>query len=160
MNLKVWTKSLNLSNQNGGSRRRYWIDRPSSWTGRTLVQILSFPHRLPWKWGTVTRSDLDSDLIQKFSKYLTVSNEKPMLFISSSRRLVYFVNALAILAWVIGFLCVTYLFEFGIASIFGLLVHAGICVLISRFPRQSRLTLSSWKRTKRDKALQELLKQI
>ena len=113
------------------------------------------------KWGTVTRGDLDG---RSYSEVYEIPHcikcEKPMLFISSSRRLVYFVNALAILAWVIGFLCVTYLFEFGIASIFGLLVHAGICVLISRFPRQSRLTLSSWKRTKRDKALQELLKQI
>ena len=113
------------------------------------------------KWDAVNRSDLEGG-------YYSESIEVPhciecgnsMLLVSTSRNLVWSVNLLALLAWIIGFLCVVLIFQFSIGSILGLLIHSSICVLFSRLPQKSKSTLQSWKTSKKEKTINELLQKM
>ncbi len=113
------------------------------------------------KWGTVTRGDLNGGAYSEIYEIPhCIACQRPMSMVSNSRRLVYAVNTVAVLTWAAGFLCVICLFGIGTKSLLGLLGHTSLCWLISRLPKESRKNLLSWKRAKRDAALQDLLKQL
>ena len=113
------------------------------------------------KWDTFNRADMDGGF---YSEIVEVPHcikcDHSMLLISTSRKLVWFVNFLALLTWAVGLLCVIILFEFTFSSFTGLLIHGCICYLLSRLPKKSRLTLSSWKKAKKENAVRELLQKI
>lgn len=113
------------------------------------------------KWATYNRADLDGG---SYSENIEVPHciecENPMFLISTCRKLVWSVNLLTTLAWLIGLLSVQVLFGFSFASIMGLLIHGGVCYLISRLPLKSRFTLQSYKKTKKEESMQELLQKL
>ena len=113
------------------------------------------------KWDSIQRSDLDGG---SYSENIEVPHciecEQPMLLLSTCRKLVWSVNFLSIITWLIGLLCLMVLFDFSIGSVTGLILHAGFCYLISRLPQKSRLTLLSYKKTKKEESVKELLQKL
>ena len=113
------------------------------------------------KWDTVNRSDLDGGI---YSEHIEVPHcidcGKLMLLLSTSKKLVWSVNLLSLLAWCIGLLTVQVLFEFNLVSLLILFFYACLCYLVSRLPHQSRQTLKTWKQAKRDQSLQDLLQKL
>jgi len=113
------------------------------------------------KWDTIQRSDLDGG---SYSENIEVPHciqcEQPRLLLSTCRKLVWSVNFLAIITWLIGLLSVIVLFGFSFGSVTGLILHAGLCYLISRLPQKSRLTLLSYKKTKKEESVKELLQKL
>ena len=83
-----------------------------------------------------------------------------MLLLSTCRKLVWSVNCLTMLAWLIGLLGVLVLFGISLGSIIGLLIHGVFCYLTSRLPLKSRLTLQSFKKAKKEESLKELLQRL
>ena len=113
------------------------------------------------KWDTFNRADLDGGSYSEIVEVPHCINcDHSMLLISTSRKLVWSVNFLALLTWVVALLCVIILFEFTFGSCIGLLIHGSICYLLSRLPKKSRLTLTSWKKAKKENAVRELLQKI
>ena len=113
------------------------------------------------KWATYNRADLDGG---SYSENIEVPHcidcENPMFLISTCRKLVWSVNSLTILSWLIGLLGVLVLFGISFGSIIGLLIHGGFCYLTSRLPLKSRLTLKSYKKAKKEESLKELLQKL
>jgi len=113
------------------------------------------------KWDTFNRADLDGG---SYSETVEVPHcincDLSMLLVSTSKKLVWSVNFLALLTWVVGLLCVIILFEFTFRSFIGLFIHGCVCYLLSRLPKKSRLTLTSWKKAKKENAVRELLQKI
>ena len=113
------------------------------------------------KWDTFNRADLDGG---SYSETVEVPHcincDLSMLLVSTSKKLVWSVNFLALLTWVVGLLCVIILFEFTFRSFVGLFIHGCLCYLLSRLPKKSRLTLTSWKKAKKENAVRELLQKI
>jgi len=113
------------------------------------------------KWDTIQRADLDGgSYSENFEIPHCIDCDKPMLLLSTCRKLVWSVNSLTILVWLIGLLGVLVLFGISIGSIIGLLVHGGFCYLTSRLPLKSRLTLQSYKKAKKEESLKELLQKL
>ena len=82
------------------------------------------------KWDTFNRADMDGGFYSEIVEVPHCINcEHSMLLISTSRKLVWFVNFLALLTWGVGLLCVIILFEFSFSSFTGLLIHGCICYL-------------------------------
>ena len=113
------------------------------------------------KWDAFNRTDTDGG---SYSEIIETPHciecDHPMLFISNSQKLIWFVNSVLILAWAVGLLCAVVLFGFSFGSSVGLLIHGLICYLFSRLPRKSRQTLRSWKKAKKENAVRELLQKI
>lgn len=113
------------------------------------------------KWDTFNRADLDGGF---YSEIVEVPHcidcDHSMLLISTSRKLIWFVNFLALLTWGVGLLSVIILFDFTFGSCIGLFIHGCICYLFSRLPKKSKLTLTSWKKAKKEDAVRELLQKI
>ena len=113
------------------------------------------------KWDTIQRADLDGgSYSENFEIPHCIDCDKPMLLLSTCRKLVWSVNSLTILVWLIGLLGVLVLFGISIGSIIGLLLHGGFCYLTSRLPLKSRLTLQSYKKAKKEEGLKELLQKL
>jgi len=113
------------------------------------------------KWDTIQRADLDGgSYSENFEIPHCIDCDKPMLLLSTCRKLVWSVNSLTILVWLIGLLGVLVLFGISIGSIIGLLIHGGFCYLTSRLPLKSRLTLRSYKKAKKEESLKELLQKL
>ena len=113
------------------------------------------------KWDTIQRSDLDGgSYSENIEVPYCIQCEQPMLLLSTCRKLVWSVSFLAIISWLIGLLSVFVLFGFSFGSFTGLLLHAGFCYLISRLPQKSRLTLLSYKKTKKEESVKELLQKL
>jgi len=113
------------------------------------------------KWDTIQRADLDGgSYSENFEIPHCIDCDKPMLLLSTCRKLVWSVNSLTILVWLIGLLGVLVLFGISIGSIIGLLIHGGFCYLTSRLPLKSRLTLQSYKKAKKEESLKELLQKL
>ena len=113
------------------------------------------------KWDTIQRADLDGgSYSENFEIPHCIDCDKPMLLLSTCRKLVWSVNSLTILSWLIGLLGVLVLFGISIGSIIGLLLHGGFCYLTSRLPLKSRLTLQSYKKAKKEESLKELLQKL
>jgi len=113
------------------------------------------------KWDTIQRADLDGgSYSENFEIPHCIDCDKPMLLLSTCRKLVWSVNYLTILVWLIGLLGVLVLFGISIGSIIGLLIHGGFCYLTSRLPLKSRLTLQSYKKAKKEESLKELLQKL
>jgi len=113
------------------------------------------------KWDTIQRADLDGgSYSENFEIPHCIDCDKPMLLLSTCRKLVWSVNSLTILVWLIGLLGVLVLFGISIGSIIGLLIHGGFCYLTSRLPLKSRLTLQSYKKAKKEEGLKELLQKL
>jgi len=113
------------------------------------------------KWDTIQRADLDGgSYSENFEIPHCIDCDKPMLLLSTCRKLVWSVNSLTILVWLIGLLGVLVLFGISIGSIIGLLLHGGFCYLTSRLPLKSRLTLQSYKKAKKEESLKELLQKL
>jgi hypothetical protein len=113
------------------------------------------------KWDTFNRADLNGGSYPEIVEVPhCIKCDHSMFLISTSRKLVWSVNFLALLTWVVGLLCVIILFEFTFGSCIGLLIHGSICYLLSRLPKKSRLTLTSWKKAKKENAVRELLQKI
>lgn len=113
------------------------------------------------KWDSIQRSDFDGG---SYSENIEVPHciqcEQPMLLLSTCRKLLWSVNFLSITTWLIGLLCLMVLFDFSIGSVTGLILHTGLCYLISRLPQKSRLTLLSYKKTKKEESVKELLQKL
>jgi len=113
------------------------------------------------KWDSIQRADLDGG---SYSENIEVPHcidcEQPMLLLSTCRKLVWSVNSLAIISFFIGLLSLFVLFGFSIGSVIGLSLHAGFCYLMSRLPQQSRLTLLSHKKAKKEESVKELLQKL
>ena len=113
------------------------------------------------KWDSIQRSDLDGG---SYSENIEVPHciqcEQPMLLLSTCRKLLWSVNFLSIITWLIGLLCLVVLFDFSIGSVTGLILHTGLCYLISRLPQKSRLTLLSHISTKKEESVKELLQKL
>ena len=113
------------------------------------------------KWDAFNRADLDGG---SYSEIVEVPHciecENPMLLISASKKLVWSVNLLVILTWLIGLLTVDVLFQYSYSSISGLFILGLFCYLISRLPYKSRQTLSSWKKAKKEDAIKNLLQKV
>ena len=113
------------------------------------------------KWDSIQRSDLDGG---SYSENIEVPHciqcEQPMLLLSTCRKLVWFVNFLAIISFLIGLLSVFFLFGFSIVSMVWLSLHAGFCFLISLLPQKSKLTLLSHKKAKKEQSMKELLQKL
>lgn len=113
------------------------------------------------KWDSIQRSDLDGG---SYSENIEIPHciecEQPMLLLSTCRKLLWSVNFLAIIIWLVGLLSVLALFGFSLGSVTGLLLHAGFCYLISRLPQRSRLTLLSHKKTNKEESMKELLQKL
>jgi hypothetical protein len=91
------------------------------------------------KWDTFNRADMDGGFYSEIAEVPHCINcDHSMLLISTSKKLVWFVNFLALLTWGVGLLCVVILFEFTFSSLSGLLLHGCICYLLSRLPEKSR----------------------
>ena len=113
------------------------------------------------KCDTFNRADMDGGFYSEIAEVPHCINcDHSMLLISTSKKLVWFVNFLALLTWGVGLLCVVILFKFTFSSLTGLLLHGCICYLLSRLPGKSRLTLRSWKKAKKEDAVRELLQKI
>ena len=113
------------------------------------------------KWDTIQRADLDGgSYSENFEIPHCIDCDKPMLLLSTCRKLVWSVNSITILSWLIGLLVVLVLFGISIGSIIGLLLHGGFCYLTSRLPLKSRLTLQSYKKAKKEESLKELLQKL
>ena len=113
------------------------------------------------KWDTIQRADLDGgSYSENFEIPHCIDCDKPMLLLSTCRKLVWSVNSLTIFAWLIGLLGVLVLFGFSLGSIVGLFIHGGFCYLTSRLPLKSRLTLQSYKIAKKEESLKELLQKL
>jgi hypothetical protein len=113
------------------------------------------------KWDTIQRADLDGgSYSENFEIPHCINCDKPMLLLSTCRKLVWSVNSLTIFAWLIGLLGVLVLFGFSLGSIVGLFIHGGFCYLTSRLPLKSRLTLQSYKKAKKEESLKKLLQKI
>ena len=113
------------------------------------------------KWDTIQRADLDGgSYSENFEIPHCIDCDKPMLLLSTCRKLVWSVNSLTILVWLIGLLGVLVLFGISYGSIIGLLIHGGFCYLTSRLPLKSRLTLQSYKKAKKEEGLKELLQKL
>jgi len=113
------------------------------------------------KWDTIQRADLDGgSYSENFEIPHCIDCDKPMLLLSTCRKLVWSVNSLTILVWLIGLLGVLVLFGISIGSIIGLLIQGGFCYLTSRLPLKSRLTLQSYKKAKKEESLKELLQKL
>ena len=113
------------------------------------------------KWDTIQRADLDGgSYSENFEIPHCIDCDKPMLLLSTCRKLVWSVNSLTILVWLIGLLGVLVLFGISIGSIIGLLIHGGFCYLTSRLPLKSRLSLQSYKKAKKEESLKELLQKL
>ncbi len=113
------------------------------------------------KWDAFNRADTDGG---SYSEIIETPHciecDHPMLLISNSQKLIWFVNSVLIMAWAVGLLCAVVLFGFSFGSSVGLLIHGLICYLFSRLPRKSRQTLRSWKKAKKENAVRELLQKI
>ena len=113
------------------------------------------------KWDSIQRSDLHGG---SYSENIEIPHgiecEQPMLLLSTCRKLIWSVNFLAIIIWLVGLLSVLALFGFSLGSVTGLLLHAGFCYLISRLPQRSRLTLLSHKKTNKEESMKELLQKL
>ena len=69
------------------------------------------------KWDTYNRADMDGGSYSEIVEVPHCINcDHSMLLISTSRKLVWFVNFLALLTWGVGLLCVIILFEFTFSS--------------------------------------------
>ena len=113
------------------------------------------------KWDTIQRADLDGgSYSENIEIPYCIDCDKPMLLLSTCRKLVWSVNSLTILVWLIGLLGVLALFGFSLGSITGLLIHGACCYLTSRLPHKSRLTLQSYKKAKKEETLKELLQKL
>lgn len=113
------------------------------------------------KWDTIQRADLDGgSYSENFEIPHCINCDKPMLLLSTCRKLVWSVNSLTIFAWLIGLLGVLVLFGFSFGSIVGLFIHSGFCYLTSRLALKSRLTLQSYKKAKKEESLKELLQKL
>ena len=113
------------------------------------------------KWDTIQRADLDGgSYSENFEIPHCIDCDKPMLLLSTCQKLVWSVNSLTILVWLIGLLGVLVLFGISYGSIIGLLIHGGFCYLTSRLPLKSRLTLRSYKKAKKEEGLKELLQKL
>ena len=113
------------------------------------------------KWNAFNRADMDGG---SYSEIIEIPHcidcDHSMLLVSTSRKLIWFVNAVLILTWSIGLLCAFVLFGFGFGSWIGLLIHGLLCYLFSRLPKKSRKTLKSWKKAKKEEAVHKLLEKI
>lgn len=113
------------------------------------------------KWDTIQRADLDGG---SYSENIEVPHciqcEQPILLLSTCRKLLWYVNFLAVTTWLLGLLCVLALFGFSFGSVIGLILHAGLCYLISRLPQRSRLTLLSHKKIQKEESMKELLQKL
>ena len=113
------------------------------------------------KWDTIQRADLDGGSYSENSEIPhCIDCDKPMLLLSTCRKLVWSVNSLTIISWLIGLLGVLVIFGISIGSIIGLLLHGGFCYLTSRLPLKSRLTMQSYKKAKKEESLKELLQKL
>jgi hypothetical protein len=113
------------------------------------------------KWDAFKRADLDGGTYSEVIETPhCIDCGRPMLLVSTSRKLVLFVNTVGILTWAVGLLIAVVLFGFSFGSLIGLLLHGLICYLFCRLPGKSRLTLRSWKKAKKENAVRELLQKI
>ena len=113
------------------------------------------------KWDSIQRADLDgSSYSENFEIPYCIECENPMLLLSTCRKLVWSVNFITMLAWLIGLLGVLVLFGISLGSIIGLLIHGAFCYLTSRLPLKSRLTLQSFKKAKKEENLKDLLQRL
>jgi hypothetical protein len=113
------------------------------------------------KWDACGRADLDG---RSYSEIIEVPHciecDRSMMLISTSRKLAWFVNLLALLTWFVGLLSVIMIFEYSFGSCIGLIILGCICYLFSHLPKKSRLTLISWKKAKKEEAIKDLLQKI
>jgi hypothetical protein len=113
------------------------------------------------KWDTIRRSDLEGGA---YSENVEVPHciacEKPMLFLSTAKRLTWSVYALSTVAWLLGLCSVLFLFGLSLGSIIGLIVLGGFCYLVSRLPQKSRQALQSHLKARKEESLKNLLQKL
>jgi hypothetical protein len=113
------------------------------------------------KWDTIRRSDLEGGA---YSENVEVPHciacEKPMLFLSTAKKLTWSVYALSTVTWLLGLCSVLFLFGFSPGSIFGLIVLGAFCYLVSRLPQKSRQALQSHLQARREESLKNLLQKL
>ena len=101
------------------------------------------------------------DPIPKTLRFPTVSiANNPMFLFPPAENWCGLSNFLAIISFFIGLLSLFVLFGFSTGSVIGLSMHGGFCYLLSRLPQQSRLTLLSHKKAKKEESVKELLKKL
>jgi len=159
MDLMAWTKSLSKMMEEEVEDIES-IDPPPTLEEPWCATCHAFTDYRR-KWDTIQRADLDGgSYSENFEIPHCIDCDKPMLLLSTCRKLVWSVNSLTILSWLIGLLGVLVLFGISYGSIIGLLIHGGFCYLTSRLPLKSRLTLQSYKKAKKEESLKELLQKL